>query len=66
MFSIGDFAKLGRVSIRMLRQYDDIGLLEPAHVDPLTGYRSYDAAQLRRLTGWLRSRISVSPCSRSR
>jgi DNA-binding transcriptional MerR regulator len=49
MFSIGDFAKLGRVSIRMLRHYDTVGLLEPAHVDPFTGYRSYDAGQLRRL-----------------
>lgn len=34
MFSIGDFAKHGRVSIRMLRHYDAIGLLRPAHVDP--------------------------------
>ena len=30
MFSIGDFAKLGRVSVRMLRHYDAIGLLVPA------------------------------------
>jgi DNA-binding transcriptional MerR regulator len=46
MFSIGDFARLGRVSVRMLRHYDALGLLPPAHVDALTGYRSYDAAQL--------------------
>jgi DNA-binding transcriptional MerR regulator/predicted transcriptional regulator YdeE len=49
MFSIGDFAKLGRVSIRMLRHYDTIGLLTPAVVDPATGYRFYNAEQLRRL-----------------
>ncbi|MFI7113676.1 MerR family transcriptional regulator [Nonomuraea sp. NPDC050227] len=49
MFSIGDFARLGLVSVRMLRHYDAIGLLRPAHVDPLTGYRSYQAAQLARL-----------------
>jgi len=30
----------------MLRHYDAIGLLRPAHVDEATGYRSYDAAQL--------------------
>ena len=30
MFSIGDFASLGRVSVRMLRHYDAIGLLRPA------------------------------------
>jgi DNA-binding transcriptional MerR regulator len=49
MFSIGDFARLGLVSVRMLRHYDAIGLLRPAHVDPVTGYRSYQAAQLSRL-----------------
>ncbi|GAA0537391.1 MerR family transcriptional regulator [Paractinoplanes ferrugineus] len=49
MFSIGDFAGLGRVSVRMLRHYDAIGLLPPAHVDQHNGYRSYTAAQLRTL-----------------
>jgi DNA-binding transcriptional MerR regulator len=49
MFSIGDFARLGRVSIRMLRHYDALGLLRPAHVDERSGYRSYQAAQLPRL-----------------
>ncbi|MFC4115616.1 MerR family transcriptional regulator [Nonomuraea zeae] len=49
MFSIGDFARLGLVSVRMLRHYDAIGLLRPAHVDPASGYRSYQAAQLSRL-----------------
>ncbi|MER7604413.1 MerR family transcriptional regulator [Nocardioides sp. NPDC127503] len=46
MFSIGDFARHGQVSVRMLRHYDKIGLLRPARVDPVTGYRSYDAGQL--------------------
>ncbi|WP_374020100.1 MerR family DNA-binding transcriptional regulator [Paenibacillus thiaminolyticus] len=36
---IGDFSKLTQVSIRMLRYYDEIGLLKPARVDELTGYR---------------------------
>jgi DNA-binding transcriptional MerR regulator len=49
MFSIGDFASYGRVSVRMLRHYDAIGLLPPAHVDPATGYRTYGAGQLSRL-----------------
>ena len=49
MLGIGDFARHGRVSVRMLRHYDAIGLLRPAHVDRLTGYRSYDAGQLSRL-----------------
>lgn len=46
MFAIGDFARHGRVSVRMLRHYDAIGLLRPVHVDQATGYRSYEAAQL--------------------
>ncbi|MEV0031219.1 MerR family transcriptional regulator [Nocardia sp. NPDC050793] len=49
MFSIGDFARHGRVSVRMLRHYDGIGLLRPDVVDPATGYRSYAAGQLARL-----------------
>jgi DNA-binding transcriptional MerR regulator len=49
MFSIGEFARLGAVSIRTLRHYDEIGLLPPAAVDPVTGYRSYAPTQLRQL-----------------
>lgn len=49
MFKIGDFAKLGRVSIRQLRHYDAIGLLSPTKVDLITGYRYYAAEQLGRL-----------------
>lgn len=43
---IGDFARLGQVSVRMLRHYDKVGLLRPAHVDPWNSYRSYDPGQL--------------------
>lgn len=46
MFTIGDFAEHGRVSVRMLRHYDAIGLLRPARVDPASGYRYYRAEQL--------------------
>jgi DNA-binding transcriptional MerR regulator/effector-binding domain-containing protein len=49
MFSIGEFARLGTVSVRTLRHYDEIGLLQPAKVDPDTGYRSYSASQLGQL-----------------
>ncbi|MDI2128562.1 MerR family transcriptional regulator [Yinghuangia seranimata] len=49
MFTIGDFARHGRVSVRMLRHYDATGLLHPAHVDPATGYRYYTADQMARL-----------------
>ena len=46
MLKIGDFSKLSRVSIRMLRHYDEIGLLKPAETDPFTDYRYYSEAQL--------------------
>lgn len=49
MFSIGEFARHGRVSVRMLRHYDAIGLLRPACVDPVSGYRFYQAGQLAEL-----------------
>src|SRR5262245_60646646 len=49
MFSIGEFAVMGRLSVRMLRHYDAIGLLTPARTDPFTGYRYYTADQLSRL-----------------
>jgi DNA-binding transcriptional MerR regulator len=49
MFSIGEFARLGTVSVHTLRHYDEIGLLRPARVDPETGYRGYSADQLGHL-----------------
>lgn len=49
MLNIGEFARLGQVSPRMLRHYDEIGMLKPERVDPANGYRLYTAHQLRRL-----------------
>lgn len=46
MLKIGDFSKLSRISIRMLRHYDEIGLLMPEEVDTCTSYRYYSEAQL--------------------
>jgi effector-binding domain-containing protein len=46
MFKIGDFSKLTRVSIRMLRHYDDINLLKPHKVDDITKYRFYSVEQI--------------------
>ena len=46
MLKIGDFSKLSRVSIRMLRHYDELGLLHPVKIDPDTGYRYYHESQL--------------------
>lgn len=49
MFRIGEFPRLGMVSVRMLRYYDETGLLKPRRVDAETGYRLYSAGQLQRL-----------------
>jgi DNA-binding transcriptional MerR regulator len=49
MFRIGDFSRIARVSARLLRFYDQIGLLAPAHADAQTGYRHYTVAQLAQL-----------------
>lgn len=46
MIKIGDFSRISRVSVRMLRHYDQLGLFKPAYVDDKTGYRSYDIKQL--------------------
>lgn len=46
MLKIGDFSKLSRISIRMLRHYDQMGLLMPETIDPFTKYRYYSEGQL--------------------
>jgi DNA-binding transcriptional MerR regulator len=48
-YRIGDFARIGGVSVKTLRFYDNIGLFRPAGVDPRTRYRLYSARQLRDL-----------------
>ena len=49
MFLIGEFSKIARVSRRMLYYYEEEGLLAPAHIDELTGYRYYSASQIPRI-----------------
>jgi len=46
MFTIGEFSRATHLSVKALRHYDDIGLLVPADIDPSTGYRRYQAAQV--------------------
>ena len=46
MLRIGEFSKLSRISVRMLRHYDEIGLLKPAEIDRFTDYRYYREDQL--------------------
>ena len=49
MLQIGEFSQLGQVTVRTLRHYAQLGLLEPAHVDTLSGYRYYHLDQLPQL-----------------
>ncbi len=55
LLSIGEFSRLSSISVRMLRHYDENGVLAPTRVDPFSGYRSYApdllpvAAVIRRL-----------------
>ena len=49
MLKIGEFSKLTQVSIRMLRYYDEVGLLKPEEVDKWTGHRMYSVTQIPRL-----------------
>lgn len=50
MLKIGDFSKLSMVSVRMLRFYDENGLLNPVRVDKFTGYRYYSVEQLKEVS----------------
>src|SRR5215469_3393795 len=43
--SIGAFSRLTHLSIKTLRYYHEVGLLEPAIVDPDSGYRYYRPGQ---------------------
>jgi len=58
LFSIGRFAQLTGLTAKALRHYDELGLLRPARVDEVTGYRWYaleqgrDAVAIRRLRGF--------------
>ena len=36
MLKIGEFSKLGRITVKTLRHYEEVGLLRPIHVDPFT------------------------------
>ena len=44
--AIGDFSRMTHVSVKALRHYHDLGLLEPAEIDQTTGYRYYRPDQV--------------------
>ncbi len=44
--TVGDFSRITHLSVKTLRHYHEVGLLEPATVNPGTGYRYYSAGQV--------------------
>jgi DNA-binding transcriptional MerR regulator/effector-binding domain-containing protein len=46
LVNIGQFSRMTHLSVKALRHYHDTGVLVPAAIDPFTGYRSYDVAQV--------------------
>lgn len=49
MFTVGEFSRICLVSVKTLHYYDKIGLLKPAEVDELTGYRYYSRQQMKNM-----------------
>ena len=45
-FAIGDFSRATHLTVKTLRLYHETGLLEPAHIDPQSGYRRYTTEQI--------------------
>ena len=45
-FTVGEFSRLTHLPVKTLHHYHQVGVLVPASVDPVTGYRGYDAAQV--------------------
>jgi DNA-binding transcriptional MerR regulator/effector-binding domain-containing protein len=46
LFPIGDFSRMTHLSVKALRHYHDVGLLDPVEIDPTSGYRFYEASQV--------------------
>src|SRR5262245_21245820 len=44
--TIGDFSRMTHLSVKALRHDHDVGLLEPAEIDPASGYRFYELGQV--------------------
>src|SRR5260221_4747088 len=57
LMTVGQLARRAGLTAKALRHYDRVGLLVPAEVDPVTGYRFYAAEQVAqaRLVQLLRS-----------
>jgi PPM family protein phosphatase len=64
--TIGEFAREAGLTAKALRLYDEMGLIEPAEVDPATGYRFYGPDQLERARLVASLRLVGMPLARIR
>jgi PPM family protein phosphatase len=64
--TIGEFAREAGLTAKALRLYDEMGLIEPAEVDPATGYRHYGPHQLERARLVASLRLVGMPLARIR
>ena len=49
LLRIGELSNLTRASVKSLRYYEEVGVLKPTYVDPVTNYRYYDVSQISRV-----------------
>lgn len=47
MLTVGEFSRMTHLSVKTLRHYHQVGLLEPAEINAVTGYRYYAHEQIR-------------------
>ena len=66
LLRIGEGARLFNLSVGTLRHYEQMGLLDPAHIDPASGYRYYGSRQLSTLNTISHLRVLNLPLAQIR
>ena len=66
LLRIGEVARLFNLSVGTLRHYEQMGLLDPAHIDPASGYRYYGSRQLSTLNTISHLRVLNLPLAQIR
>ena len=66
LLRIGEVARLFNLSVGTLRHYEQMGLLDPAHIDPASGYRYYGSRQLSTLNTISHLRVPDLPLAQIR
>ena len=66
LLRIGEVARLFNLSVGTLRHYEQMGLLDPAHIDPASGYRYYGSRQLSTLNTISHLRVLDLPLAQIR